>query len=78
MRWSDLVREAQFYPRMEENFNEYIEALLSVFTNVTMGTVLTVPGLADCLIERFLTNPAIYSGETLYRSLLTLTRMKHT
>lgn len=54
-----------------------MEALLSVFTNATLGTSLFVEGLGEALIDRFLANPSIYTNEILHRALLTLSRMKH-
>ena len=52
-------------------------SLLSVFTNVTLGTSITMPDLAEAINDRFISNPSQFNSEIINRALLTVSRLKY-
>lgn len=52
-------------------------ALLSLFTNVTLGTSTCIEGLAEAINDRFLTAPQNFSSEVINRALLTVSRLRY-
>lgn len=76
-KWEYLIKELKYYPKSHENFEEYALSLLSLFTNVTLGTSAKLSGLAEGINERFLSNPGSFSAEVVNRALLTISRIKY-